>query len=100
MIRRKCVSPISAFPQGRRWIKGKHGFFIIKTGESEQAEIPGRSPVGATAQSKTFVIATARSPAGEAHALPKARSQRKARSVESRDQEMGETEADDDGDDN
>jgi hypothetical protein len=41
MIRRKCVSPISAFPQGGRWIKGKHGFFIIRTGGSEQAEIPG-----------------------------------------------------------
>jgi hypothetical protein len=66
MIRRKCVSPISAFPQEQRWIKGKHGFFIIRTDESEQAEIPGRSPVGATAQSKKFVIATARSPAGEA----------------------------------
>lgn len=44
MIRRNCVSPISAFPQGGRWIKGKHGFFIIKTDGSEQAEIPRPNP--------------------------------------------------------
>ena len=43
MIRRKVVSPISAFPQEGRWIKGKHGFFIIRTGESEQAEIADRA---------------------------------------------------------
>ncbi len=43
MIRRKCFSPISAFPQGGRWIKGKHGFFIIGVGRGEQTKIADRA---------------------------------------------------------
>ena len=39
MIRRKFVSPISAFSQGAIPIKRKHEFFVIRAGQSEQAEM-------------------------------------------------------------
>jgi hypothetical protein len=35
---RKVVSPISAFAQGEALVKGKHGFFIIRSGRTEQAK--------------------------------------------------------------
>src|SRR5439155_19494320 len=43
-IRRKFVSPISAFTQEGVPIKRKHEFFIIRAGRSEQAEIAGSNP--------------------------------------------------------
>jgi hypothetical protein len=38
MIRRKFVSPISGFTEGPLRIKRNHGFLIIRTTRSEQAE--------------------------------------------------------------
>jgi hypothetical protein len=38
MIRRKVVSPISAFLREGDRIKRTHGFLIIRAGRSEQAE--------------------------------------------------------------
>ena len=43
-IRRKSVSPISAFTQEGVPIKRKHEFVIIRPGRSEQAEIAGSNP--------------------------------------------------------
>jgi hypothetical protein len=43
-IRRKFVSPISAFTQEGTPIKRKHEFFIIRAGRSEQAKIARSNP--------------------------------------------------------
>src|SRR5439155_20703683 len=40
-IRRKNISPISAFAQREVLVKGNHGFFIIRACQTEQAETAG-----------------------------------------------------------